>query len=59
MFSKSVNFRTNKVLCAEGFKLYCLVDREMDVSTSALVDVDVAEGLTGLFCASVFCCDVR
>ncbi|XP_004514725.1 cystathionine beta-lyase, chloroplastic [Cicer arietinum] len=46
VFSKSVNFRTNKVLCAEGFKLYCLVDREMDVSTSALVDVDVAEGLT-------------
>ncbi|CAL5207233.1 unnamed protein product [Lathyrus oleraceus] len=38
VFSKSENFRANKVLCADGLKLRCSVDREMDVSTSALVD---------------------
>lgn len=38
MFSKSENFRANKVLCADGLKLRCSFDREMDVSTSALVD---------------------
>lgn len=52
MFSKSENFRANKVLCADGLKLRCSVDREMDVSTSALVDDGVvAECLSGLFCA--------
>lgn len=53
-FSKSASFRTSKLLCAKGFKLNCSVDRDMDVSTSALVDVDVAECLSGLCCASVF-----
>lgn len=44
-FSKSANFGANKLLCAKGFKLHCSVDRDMDVSTSALVDIDVAECL--------------
>lgn len=44
--NKSANFRTNKLSCAnDGFKLRCLVDREMDVRTSALVDDEVAECL--------------
>ncbi|RDX96753.1 Cystathionine beta-lyase, chloroplastic, partial [Mucuna pruriens] len=39
-FSKSENFSSKRVLCAEGFKLNCLVEnREMDVeSSSSLVD---------------------
>ncbi|XP_057445338.1 cystathionine beta-lyase, chloroplastic [Lotus japonicus] len=37
-FSNSANFRTSELLSAKGFKLNCSVDREMDVSTSAVVD---------------------
>ncbi|PNX71952.1 cystathionine beta-lyase chloroplastic-like, partial [Trifolium pratense] len=49
VFSKSANFRTNKLSCRvdnDGFKLSCSVDREMDVRTSALVDDDFAECLS-------------
>ncbi|CAI8602615.1 unnamed protein product [Vicia faba] len=48
VFCKSDNFRGNIRLCADGLKLRCSVDREMDVSTSALVDdgVVAAECLT-------------
>lgn len=54
MIIKSANFRKNKLLCAnDGFKLRCLVDREMDVRTSALVDDEVAECLNGLFCCDL------
>ncbi|KAJ1382134.1 Pyridoxal phosphate-dependent transferase, major domain, partial [Sesbania bispinosa] len=45
-FSKTANFRTNKLLCVKGFKLNCSVDREMDVSTSAVVDAGVADCLS-------------
>ncbi|KAK7244447.1 hypothetical protein RIF29_39269 [Crotalaria pallida] len=38
VFNKSSNFSANPVLTAKGFKLNCLVDREMDVATSSLVD---------------------
>ncbi|XP_058747017.1 cystathionine beta-lyase, chloroplastic-like isoform X1 [Vicia villosa] len=38
VFSKSDTFRGNIRLCADGLKPRCSVDREMDVSTSALVD---------------------
>ncbi|CAJ2656698.1 unnamed protein product [Trifolium pratense] len=49
VFSKSANFRTNKLSCRvdnDGFKLSCSVDREMDVRTSALVDDDFSECLS-------------
>ncbi|WJX11726.1 cysteine-S-conjugate beta-lyase [Trifolium repens] len=49
VFSKSVNFGTNKLSCRaddDRFKLRCSVDREMDVKTSALVDDGVAECLS-------------
>ncbi|XP_027350709.1 cystathionine beta-lyase, chloroplastic isoform X2 [Abrus precatorius] len=37
-FYNSANFRTKRLLCANGFKLNCLVDREMDVGSPSLVD---------------------
>ncbi|KAL4607552.1 hypothetical protein ACB092_09G183300 [Castanea dentata] len=43
-FKKTTNFKGNQLLVGRSFKLNCLVDREMDVSTSALVD-GVAECL--------------
>ncbi|XP_019442365.1 PREDICTED: cystathionine beta-lyase, chloroplastic-like [Lupinus angustifolius] len=38
VFNKSSNFTTNSVLFAKGFKLNCLLGREMDIGTSSLVD---------------------
>ncbi|KAF1866540.1 hypothetical protein Lal_00017923 [Lupinus albus] len=38
VFNKSSNFTTNPVLFAKGFKLNCLLGREMDVGTSSSVD---------------------
>ncbi|XP_075637892.1 FRIGIDA-like protein 3 isoform X1 [Castanea sativa] len=46
-FKKTTNFKGNQLLVGRSFKLNCLVDREMDVSTSALVD-GVAECLNGV-----------
>ncbi|KAK7859042.1 cystathionine beta-lyase, partial [Quercus suber] len=43
-FKKNTNFKGNQLLVGKSFKLNCSVDREMDVSTSALVD-GVAECL--------------
>ena len=54
-FNKSENFSTKRELCAEGFKLNCLVEnREMDVessSSSSLVD-DASLSLSGMCCVS-------
>lgn len=46
-FKKTTNFKGNQLSVGRSFKLSCLVDREMDVSTSALVD-GVAECLNGM-----------
>ncbi|KAK4265204.1 hypothetical protein QN277_026287 [Acacia crassicarpa] len=37
-FYKLENLKSNRLLCAKGFRLNCSIDREMKVSTSALVD---------------------
>ncbi|KAK7336480.1 hypothetical protein VNO77_17022 [Canavalia gladiata] len=37
-FNKSANFSTKRLLCAKGFKLNCLVDKQMDMGLQSLVD---------------------
>ena len=46
-FNKTTAFKGNRLLVGRPFKLNCSVDREMDVSTSVLVD-GVAECLNGM-----------
>ncbi|XP_054805903.1 cystathionine beta-lyase, chloroplastic-like isoform X1 [Prosopis cineraria] len=37
-FCNLANLKSNRLVCAKGFRLNCSIDREMIVSTSALVD---------------------
>lgn len=45
--NKSTTLKGNQLLVERSFKLNCVIDREMDVSTSALVD-GVADCLNGM-----------